>query len=77
MKETIFADFHRFWPDKIINVTNGITPRRWLNQANPGLSKLISKRIGKGWLKDLDQLQELSGLAEDAASRRAGAAIVG
>lgn len=69
MKETIFSDFHRFWPDKIINVTNGITPRRWLNQANPGLSKLISKRIGKGWLKDLDQLQELSGLSEDAAFR--------
>ncbi len=69
MKETIFADFHRLWPDKIVNVTNGITPRRWLNQANPGLSKLISRHIGKEWLKDLDQLQRLSGLAEDAAFR--------
>jgi len=69
MKETIFADFHRLWPDKIVNVTNGITPRRWLNQANPGLSKLISKRIGKDWLKDLDQLQRLDGLAEDATFR--------
>ena len=69
MKETIFADFHRLWPDKIVNVTNGITPRRWLNQANPGLSKLISKRIGKDWLKDLDQLQRLTGLAEDATFR--------
>jgi len=69
MKETIFADFHRLWPDKIVNVTNGITPRRWLNQANPGLSKLISKRIGKDWLKELDQLQRLDGLAEDAAFR--------
>ncbi len=69
MKETIFADFHRLWPDKIVNVTNGITPRRWLNQANPGLSKLISRHIGKAWLKDLDQLQRLSGLAEDAAFR--------
>ena len=69
MKSTIFADFDRMWPDKIVNVTNGITPRRWLNQANPGLSELISKRIGKGWLKDLDQLQRLSGLAEDATFR--------
>ena len=69
MKETIFADFHRMWPDKIINMTNGITPRRWLNQANPSLSKLITSHIGKDWLKDLDQLQRLSGLAEDAAFR--------
>ncbi len=43
MKETIFADFHRLWPDKIVNMTNGVTPRRWLNQANPGLSKLITQ----------------------------------
>ena len=69
MKATIFADFHRMWPDKIVNVTNGITPRRWLNQANPGLSKLITKRIGKDWLKDLDQLQRLSGLAEEGTFR--------
>ena len=69
MKETIFADFHRLWPDKIVNVTNGITPRRWLNQANPDLSKLISKRIGKEWLKDLDQLQRLTDLADDGAFR--------
>ncbi len=75
MKETIFADFHRMWPDKIINMTNGITPRRWLNQANPGLSKLITAHIGKDWLKDLDQLQRLSGLAEDAAFRRDFSAV--
>jgi len=75
MKETIFADFHRMWPDKIINMTNGITPRRWLNQANPGLSKLITTHIGKNWLKDLDQLQRLSGLAEDAGFRHEFAKI--
>jgi starch phosphorylase len=66
MKETIFADFHRLWPDKIVNMTNGVTPRRWLNQANPALSKLITDRLGKGWLKDLDQLRGLAPLAADA-----------
>ncbi|MDP1682495.1 MAG: glycogen/starch/alpha-glucan phosphorylase, partial [Burkholderiales bacterium] len=65
MKETIFADFHRLWPDQIVNMTNGITPRRWLNQANPGLSKLITSRIGKTWPKDLDQLKRLIVLADD------------
>jgi len=65
MKETIFADFHRLWPDKIINMTNGVTPRRWLNQANPGLSVLITRHIGRDWLKDLDQLRRLTPLAGD------------
>ncbi|MBK9572189.1 MAG: glycogen/starch/alpha-glucan phosphorylase [Rhodoferax sp.] len=67
MKETIFSDFHRMWPDRIVNMTNGVTPRRWLNQANPGLSRLITSRIGNGWLKDLDQLRQLTPLAADAA----------
>ena len=66
MKETIFADFHRMWPDKIVNMTNGVTPRRWLNQANPALSRLITSHLGKGWLKDLDQLRQLTPLAGDA-----------
>ena len=65
MKETIFADFHRLWPDRIINMTNGVTPRRWLNQANPGLSVLITRHIGRDWLKDLDQLRRLTPLAGD------------
>jgi glycogen phosphorylase len=65
MKQTIFADFDRFYPGKIVNMTNGITPRRWLNQANPRLSNLISSRIGCDWLKDLKQLQLLTPLAEE------------
>ena len=65
MKQTIFADFDRFYPGKIINITNGITPRRWLNQANTRLAKLVSSRIGSGWLKDLDQLTRLVPLAGD------------
>ena len=71
MKETIFADFHRLWPDKIVNMTNGVTPRRWLNQANPALSALITRHIGRGWIKELDQLRQLAPLAADAAFRDA------
>jgi starch phosphorylase len=67
MKQTIFADFDQFYPGKIINMTNGITPRRWLNQANPHLAGLISSRIGSGWVKDLKQLERLIPLAEDAS----------
>ncbi len=70
MKETIFADSDRFFPGKIVNITNGITPRRWLNQANPGLSELITSRIGKGWLRDLSQLAKLAPAAQDEEFRR-------
>ncbi|MCE9633867.1 MAG: glycogen/starch/alpha-glucan phosphorylase [Methylophilales bacterium] len=69
MKTTIFADFHKLNPKKIINMTNGITPRRWLNQANRGLSELITSKIGKGWIADLDQLQKLRPFANDAKFR--------
>ncbi|MBI5898898.1 MAG: glycogen/starch/alpha-glucan phosphorylase [Rhodocyclales bacterium] len=69
MKDTIFGDFHHLWPHKIVNMTNGVTPRRWLNQANPALAHLITRHIGNDWLKDLDQLRRLTPLAEDAAFR--------
>ena len=75
MKQTIFADFDRYFPGKIINLTNGITPRRWLNQANPLLAALITSRIGDGWLKDLNQLRHLIPLAEDAQFRQQIAAV--
>ena len=65
MKTTIFADFDRYYPGKLTNITNGITPRLWLNQANPGLSGLITSRIGKGWITDLSELRELTKLADD------------
>jgi glycogen phosphorylase len=71
MRESIFADFHRMEPDKILNVTNGITPRRWLNQANPRLSNLITRSIGSGWLKNLDELTHLIPYASDAAFQSA------
>ena len=65
MKATIFSDFDRFYPGKMINITNGITPRLWLNQANPGLAGLISYHIGQDWITDLSKLRELSKLADD------------
>jgi starch phosphorylase len=70
MKRSIFADFDQLMPQKIVNVTNGITPRRWLHEANPGLSSLISEHIGDGWIRDLTSLQRLAPLADDAAFRR-------
>jgi len=75
MRQTIFADFDRYFPGKIINLTNGITPRRWLNQANPQFATLITSRIGDGWLKDLSQLRQLIPLAEDARFRQEFAAV--
>jgi starch phosphorylase len=65
MKTTIFSDFEHYYPGKLINITNGITPRLWLNQANPGLAQLITRRIGKGWITDLSQLKQLANLADD------------
>ena len=65
MKTTIFSDFDRYFPGKLINITNGIAPRLWLNQSNPGLAGLITGHIGKGWITDLSQLRQLSGLADD------------
>ncbi|TAJ79957.1 MAG: glycogen/starch/alpha-glucan phosphorylase [Gallionellaceae bacterium] len=70
MKQTIFADFDHFYPGKIVNMTNGITPRRWLNQSNPPLTELISSRIGKDWIRDLGQLNKLVPLAEDKTFRQ-------
>jgi starch phosphorylase len=63
--KTIFADFAALWPDRFTNVTNGVTPRRWLAQANPGLASLIDATIGTGWRLDLDRLQELGAHADD------------
>lgn len=59
MKESIFADFAQLWPERFNNKTNGVTPRRWLAQANPGLAALLDQRLGRGWRRQLDQLQGL------------------
>jgi starch phosphorylase len=71
MTETIFADYFRLFPDRFDNVTNGVTPRRWLMQANPALSALVDSRIGIGWRRDLERLAELREHADDPDFGRA------
>jgi starch phosphorylase len=65
LKERVFKDFYEMMPEKFQNVTNGITPRRWLLQANPLLSELITDAIGDGWTRDLYELKNLEAFAED------------
>ena len=67
MKQTVFADLHRLFPDRINNKTNGITPRRWLKECNPGLVNLVREAIGDGFLDDAQKLTALTPFAQDAA----------
>ena len=67
--KTIFADFAALWPERFINMTNGVTPRRWLAQANPGLAGLLDDTLGNGWRLDLDQLQQLKDFKSNATFR--------
>ncbi|MDR3418500.1 MAG: glycogen/starch/alpha-glucan phosphorylase [Nevskia sp.] len=69
VQTTLAPDFHRLWPERFNNKTNGVTPRRWLLQANPLLSGLIRRTIGDGWITDLDQLRGLESRAGDPAFR--------
>jgi glycogen phosphorylase len=65
MKETVFQHLHSLYPDRIVNKTNGITFRRWLFEANPGLTRLITDTIGTEFLDNLDALQNLERYADD------------
>ncbi len=65
LKDRVFKDFHKFYPEKLNSKTNGITPRRWLLKSNPELAQLINDKIGSGWEVDLDRLRELEPLATD------------
>ncbi|HEU0095257.1 MAG TPA: glycogen/starch/alpha-glucan family phosphorylase, partial [Rhizomicrobium sp.] len=67
MKQTVFADLHRLFPERINNKTNGITPRRWLKECNPGLVGLVREAIGEGFLDDAQKLSALAPFAQDAA----------
>ena len=66
LKQTVLKDFYEFSPEKFSNKTNGVTPRRFMVLSNPRLSTLISDRIGKGWITELDQLKKLEPLVDDA-----------
>ncbi|MCX7112700.1 MAG: glycogen/starch/alpha-glucan phosphorylase [Proteobacteria bacterium] len=70
MKTTIFRDFAQLFPERFINITNGVTPRRWLMHSNPALSDLITRAIGPAWMADLSKLKELTPLADDPAFLR-------
>ncbi|MBN2741532.1 MAG: glycogen/starch/alpha-glucan phosphorylase [Rhodobacteraceae bacterium] len=67
IKKNLFPELNKLHPGRIINQTNGITPRRWLRMANPALSHLIIDTIGEGWEGDLDRLRELEPHVEDSA----------
>ncbi|WP_088347179.1 MULTISPECIES: glycogen/starch/alpha-glucan phosphorylase [Rhodomicrobium] len=75
MKQTVFSAQHRLFPDRIVNETNGITPRRWLLESNPGLAALVTEAIGDRWIGDLGQLEALAPMADDAAFRERYAAV--
>lgn len=73
--QTIFADFAVLWPERFTNVTNGITPRRWLQQANRGLSSLLDDYLGQQWRRNLDAVAGLRALADEQAVQERFAAI--
>ncbi|MCT7667043.1 glycogen/starch/alpha-glucan phosphorylase [Shinella kummerowiae] len=75
MKETVFADLHKLYPDRINNKTNGITPRRWLMQCNPGLFNLVREAIGDAFMDDADQLKALDAFADKKDFQERFAAI--
>ncbi|KRE61413.1 maltodextrin phosphorylase [Nostocoides sp. Soil756] len=69
LRDKVLPDFSRLWPEKFTNVTNGVTPRRFVRLANRRLSDLITETIGDGWVTDLDRLRELEPYADDAGFR--------
>ena len=73
--KTIFRDFARLWPDRFTNVTNGVTPRRWLAQANRGFAALLDESVGRAWRGDLDRLGDLRGRVDDVGFRDAFHAV--
>ena len=75
LKENTFHDWYEVYPERFLNVTNGVTPRRWLALCNPELSAFITEKIGGGWEAKLDRLKELEKYAEDEQTRHAFAEI--
>ena len=75
VKTDLVPDFHEFFPGRFSNKTNGVTPRRWLQYANPALAEWITERIGEGWRQDLNHLRKLEAYAQDASSQAAFAVV--
>ena len=67
VRDTVFADLNRLHPGRIVNETNGVTPRRWVRMANPALARLLDETIGDGWTADLQELSGLEAHASDPA----------
>ena len=70
LKQSVLKDFYEMWPERFSNKTNGVTPRRFLALANPGLRALLDDTVGEGWLVDMSLLRRLEPLADDAAFQR-------
>ena len=75
LRDKVLRDFAELWPEKFTNVTNGVTPRRFLRLANPGLADLITEALGAGWTVDLERLRGLEAFAEDPEFRERFAAV--
>ncbi len=75
MKQTVFKDLHEVYPGRILNQTNGITPRRWLYESNPRLAGLVTETIGEAWVGDLSNIAKLVPYAEDKKFRKKFAAV--
>jgi starch phosphorylase len=75
LKRDVLRDFYELWPEKFISVTNGVTPRRWVLLANPGLAKLITEAIGDGWVRESQELRRLEACADDPAFQEAWRAV--
>jgi len=69
LRDKVLANFAKLWPNKFVNVTNGVTPRRFIFEANPAMSQLITDHIGDGWITDLEQFKKLEPLADDPEFR--------
>lgn len=69
LKKTVLHDFYEMYPEKLTNVTNGVTPRRFMVLSNPRLANLITSKIGDGWIKHLDELRQLENFSNDANFR--------
>jgi glycogen phosphorylase len=70
LKKTVLKDFYEMFPERFTNVTNGVTPRRWMVLSNPRLTQLISEKIGDNWITNLDNLKKLEPFAEDPSFRQ-------